>query len=179
MLKCILTSHSASVRISFGQIKLNQSFLVSHISSLYVHRRQRSFQRKEQHPHCETWRRLSYARGLLHCIWHKVALNLCKAQWNQKILCAFCREMYCPVSESLVSITANGSFDWKTTQNIHLKSPRVDGKKTLGRCEEATVSPGLSKSRNLQPGEGTHQNLRELEQFAPGTNYKLRSVYVS
>ncbi|KAK6486684.1 glutamate receptor ionotropic [Huso huso] len=59
LLKCILTSHNPSGRISFGQMSQNWSFLASHISSMFTDENE-AFKEKEHHTYSETWRRLGY-----------------------------------------------------------------------------------------------------------------------
>ena len=59
----MLRSHNASGRISFAQMKQDESFLISHISSVTIEVK-RSLQRKEHHSQSEMWGILSYVMRL-------------------------------------------------------------------------------------------------------------------
>lgn len=75
-----------------------------------------SVQRKEHCNYCETWRSFSYvlAEGVL---------NLCWEQWNHKTSKGFWSQMFCPVSESSVSVAAHGVLHQDNDPKPQLNAP--------------------------------------------------------
>lgn len=65
------------------------------------------------------------------------ALNLCRAQWNQKTVKAFWSQTYSPVSEKLCLSHRSWIFQQDNDQKRTSKSTRLDEKKTLDCSEVA------------------------------------------
>lgn len=76
-----------------------------------------SVQRKEHCNYCETWRSFSYVLA-------EAVLNLCWEQWNHKTSKGFWSQIFCPVSESSVSVAVHGVLHQDNDPKPQLNTPR-------------------------------------------------------
>lgn len=94
-------------------------------------------------------------------------LNLCRVPWNLKTIEAFCVEMCCPVTESLVLVAGYGSCNRVVTQNTTTKNT-PERPRTKPSMSYITFVEGAATSWRRRPS-----NLRQLERSAHEARVKI------
>lgn len=113
------TSHKSFERMSFGELRLNWSFLAKHISSRFI-----KVEKKQ------TKKGAATLMGNLVLFWDctqlaQGVLNVFRVQWNLKSVKTFWRETCCLVSKSLVSAPGHGSAKRIMIQNTKVVPSRA------------------------------------------------------